>query len=361
MWIESLTILNCRLLRDISVKLSPNINLIIGDNASGKTSFLEALNLLASGKSFRTSHIADVISHGEKSILVSAKLNNDSENTSIGIEKTTKSSKIRINHQDIYTQAQLSSYLPITAIHPDSVELISGSPHYRRAYLDWLTFYTVPSFHATWKEYKHILKQRNICLKNSRHRYALNDWTMKLAELQPVINKHRIDTLTRLKPILKKVSSSLLENISVNIELQTGFPKDLEFDKNIIFDFYKSREEHDLRFQRTSSGVHRADLKITLNNKLAKECGSRGQIKLLVISLLLAQSSSVNINNNSGILFIDDLAAELDHTNKEKLINYIYSLNQQLFITSTKDIKLKKNQHKLFHVKHGDISEKQQM
>lgn len=360
MWIESLTILNCRLLKDISVELSPNINLIIGDNASGKTSFLEALSLLSSGKSFRTSHISEVISHQKCSVLVSAQLKSNSSSTNIGIEKTTKYSRIRINQQDIYTQAELSLHLPITTIHPDSVDVISGSPHYRRAYLDWLTFYTFPNFHKIWKEYKHILKQRNLCLKNANHRYALDDWTMKLVELQPVINQQRIDTLNILKPIFEKISKNLLGNAKVNIELQTGFPQEVLLEKDKLFDFYKDREEHDLKLQRTNSGVHRADLKIKLNNKPAKECGSRGQVKLLVICLLLAQSTAVNKNRSKGILLIDDLAAELDDKNKEKLMNYISSLNQQLFITSTKtiEIKIKNKKHKVFHVEHGEINGK---
>lgn len=356
MWINCVNIINCRSLKDISVELSPNINLIIGDNASGKTTFLEAISLLSTGKSFRTSHISEVISHKENSVLISAQLKFNSSITNIGIEKATNRSRIRINHQDVYSQAELSVHLPITSIHPDSVKLISGSPHDRRAYLDWLTFYTFPNFHNVWKEYKHILKQRNFCLRNRNHRYALDDWTLKLVELQPILNQQRMETINILKPIFIETSMNLLKRNIVDIELQTGLPKDIIFKKNELFDFYKSREEYDLKLQRTNSGVHRADIKITLNNKPAKECGSRGQIKLLVISLLIAQSTAVNKNNNPGILMIDDLASELDDRNKDMLMNYLSSLEQQLFITSTKPFELKNEQHKVFHVKHGKIN-----
>ena len=356
MWIEQLTIKNCRSLKDINLTFSPHLNLIIGENASGKTSLLEALTLLSNGKSFRTSHISELISHDESSVLVSSRINTKDGQSHIGFDKSSKKTKIRINKQDIYSQAELSLYLPITAIHPGSIELITGSPSLRRAYIDWVVFYLFPDFLDKWKEYRHILKQRNICLKQPKHRYALAKWTNELVTLQPVINNYRVKALKLIQPVLSSVSKNLLGEDEVSLTLTTGFPKDQSLDHDELLDFYIEKEFSDIKSQRTLSGIHAADIKIKIGSKPAKECASRGQLKLLVISLLLTQSAVINTSHEKGLLIIDDLAAELDQHNKEKLLKYLSTLNQQLVITSTNHINLGEIPHKVFHVKHGILS-----
>ena len=181
MWIKNITINNCRSLKSVSLELSSDLNMIVGPNASGKTSLLEALNILSKGRSFRTSHIDEVITETKESVLISAAIVDNGElkhegkpkvkktTSQIGIEKSKTKTKIRINKQDVYTQAELSSHLPITVIHPNSIDLITGSPAVRRSYLDWIAFYIYPDFLKQWKKYQHILRQRNICLKSPKH------------------------------------------------------------------------------------------------------------------------------------------------------------------------------------------------
>lgn len=356
MWVEHIDIKNCRSLKKVSLNLSPHLNLIIGENASGKTSFLEALSLLSTGRSFRTSHISEVIEFSSSSVLVSAKIISDEIHSQIGIEKSPKITRIRINKKDIYSQAELSIHMPITCIHPGSIEMITGSPFHRRSYIDWISFYLFPDFLNHWKEYKHILKQRNICLKNLKHRYALSDWTVKLVDAQPLINQYRMDALRIIEPILTKICNKLLHSPKIELNLKTGFPVDVRLDKTGLLRFYEERLNTDIKSQRTTYGIHRSDLDISLNGVPAKECGSRGQLKLLVISLLIAQSTAIKKTNGNGILLIDDIAAELDGKNKETLLNYLGTIKQQLFITSTSEIEIPEIDHKVFHVKHGGFT-----
>jgi len=358
MWIDNLNVNHCRLLDDINIVLSKDLNIILGENASGKTSLLESLSLLSSGKSFRTSHINNVISHNESAVLVSARLNFKNKTSQIGIEKSTSKTRIRINKQDVYSQAELSRHLPITIMHPESIELITGSPSYRRSFIDWITFYLYPEFHEKWKSYQHILKQRNLCLKDSKHKYALPKWTDELILLQPSITGLRIKAIEKLKKELNKVSKYLLGDGKVELIFNNGFPADIELDIDSLKQFYTQKEEYDLRLKRTSSGVHRADIKIMLDGKPAIQAASRGQLKLLAITLLLAQSTTINNDKEEkGIIVIDDLAAELDSKNKLKLINYLSTLEQQLIITTTKKLNLDNTPYKLFHVKHGIFTE----
>ena len=358
MWIEKLTVENCRLLKKVNISFSPKLNILVGDNASGKTSLLEALSLLSSGRSFRTSHISDVITHENESILVSAKTHSIDSSAQLGIQKSKNKSKIRINKKNIFSQAELSLHLPITVIHPNSIELITGSPKLRRAYIDWMAFYLYPDFHEKWKKYQHVLRQRNICLKSNKHRRSLNKWTEELIILQPYINEYRSNALNALKTEWIEITNHLFKNINFDIFYKTGFPENTPLDNESLFNYYTERESYDIKIQRTSGGVHRADFKLLMDNKLAVETASRGQLKLLAISLLLAQSRTINnINKEKGILLIDDLAAELDNHNKQKLLDYLSTLNQQLIVTMTKASKYPDLEFKMFHVKHGDITE----
>jgi len=362
MWIKNITIEHCRLIKSSKLSFSKELNLIVGPNASGKTSLLESLNILSKGRSFRTSHIDEVISDNEDSILVAALVIDDSPTNNnsiqIGIEKNKSKTKIRINKQDVYSQAELSSHLPITVIHPNSIDLITGSPAIRRSFLDWIAFYLFPEFHTQWKKYQHILKQRNICLKYSKHAYALDNWTKELIGIQPAIINYRQNVIELLQPILDKITSELLSKNKIELHLKTGFPKDLEISTEALSAFYKSKQEYDFKIKRTSAGSHRADFSILLNSTPAMECASRGQLKLLAICLLLAQSNCISkTKTGDGILLIDDLAAELDKDNKKILLNYLTTLNKQLIITSTKKMDFSETNPKVFHVKHGLIEE----
>ncbi len=358
MWIQKLNINNVRLIREETLEFCPGFNLIIGKNASGKTSLLESLSLLSSGRSFRSAHISEVISHNHQSALVNATLNDSNSIIKMGIEKGQSKTSIRINQKDIYSQAELSSHLPITIIHPNSLELITGAPSLRRSYIDWLAFYLFPDFHLKWKNYQHVLKQRNICLKSQKHFYALEKWTSELVINQPEIIEFRSKTVELIKPILNNITSVLLPNLSINIDLYSGFPTDVEISSKSLFEFYLSKADIDIKFKRTVTGAHKADLKIILEDKPASQSASRGQQKLIAISLLLARSEIIIKNKSTkGILLFDDLSAELDISNQQKLLQYISALELQTIITSTKELDYGLEQSKMFHVKHGTFTE----
>lgn len=359
MWVDKLKIQNCRILKNNELTLSPHSNIICGDNGSGKTSFLEALSLLSNGRSFRTSRISEVIHHNESSVLVSSSIKNKSNITShIGIEKTVEKTQIRINKKDVYTQSELSRHLPITIIHPDSIKLITGSPLERRAFIDWLSFYLYPEFHQVWKKYQHILKQRNSCLKNISHRYALDDWTKELINLQPLIHQFRSTSLEKLQATISQISPQILGDVKCEVSLKSGFSQNIKLNKNELTQYYADKQDYDIKLGRTQSGVHRADLVISMNGIQAIQSASRGQLKLITITLLLAQNNTIfELNESEAIIIIDDIAAELDKDNKKILLSYLTKLDQQLIITSPLNDKIKIKDAKMFHVKHGVIKE----
>lgn len=353
MRIESLSVNNCRLLDNISLKLSPSLNFIIGPNASGKTSLLEAISILSTGRSFRTSHISDVISTDSSSVLISANVITSSGDVKIGIEKSKAHTRIRINKKDIYSQSELSRYIPVTTIHPLSFNLITGSPSLRRSYIDWIAFYLYPEYHALWKTYYHILKQRNLCLKFNKHRYSLEKWTEKLVIHQPDIIHYREKSFNALLPELNKITELFLGDSKITIDLKSGFPINTEINTESLNKYYKEKESYDLKVQRTTSGIHAADFLIQINNRSVSKSASRGQLKLISSALLLAQSHTIKtILGTKSIILFDDFSSELDAVNGKKILDYLDSTNQQVFLTSVDELSFTE-QHKMFHVKHG--------
>ena len=364
MWLESITVHNCRIIIETKLALSPILNVIVGDNGSGKSSLLEALCILSRGRSYRTSRISEVISHSADTVLCTSLLNKPSHKKTlpIGIEKTSKQTTIRINRQDIKSQATLSKSLPITIIHPDSVELITGGPSIRRAFIDWIAFYQNREFYQLWKQYKHTLKQRNACLRTPSQRYALPYWTEQLISMQEPLHAYRLEALAILNQNIDQYSAGLWKGASLKLKLSTGFPSDTDINDHIALQrIFDARLDNDIKSCKTFYGIHRSDLKILIDDTIASQTVSRGQLKILSILLLISQSASVSTNNDEkGIIAIDDLTAELDDANRQRLLDLLIKTKQQLIITTTpqgmESMSLGSVEKVMFHVKHGEFS-----
>ena len=357
MLLEQLSISHCRIIEKAELKLSPRVNLICGDNGSGKSSILEAVAILSRGRSFRTSRITDVIRHDQEAILIRADSHDGENNFRIGIEKSKTSTRIRVNQQDINTQAALSRYLPITIIDPNSVELLTGSPSIRRSYIDWIAFYLYPEFHSIWQNYQRVLKQRNLCLRAPKFLASLPVWTEELIKSQSQIIDYRERSLDILNPQLAIFSEQLLEGHTIKLKLTTGFAQAMDLSVESQRAFYLERQETDIKSARTLAGAHRADLQVLFNDDIAQHSASRGQLKLIAIAMLLAQSSSIDPEDNrKGIIAIDDLAAELDGDNKLRLLSTLRGLEQQLLLTTTQSELIPlHDEDRVFHVKQGEV------
>ncbi|RVU83691.1 DNA replication and repair protein RecF [Leucothrix sargassi] len=358
MLLKQLSIAHCRIIENANLEFSPQVNLICGDNGSGKSSILEAIAILSRGRSFRTSRITDVISNQHDSLLIRADCVDADNLFRIGIERSKTSTRIRVNQKEVNTQAALSRYLPITIIDPNSVDLLTGSPSVRRSYIDWIAFYLFPEFHSIWQNYQRVLKQRNLCLRAPKYLSALPVWTDELIKSQLQIISYRERSLEVLNPQLASFCDQLLEGHSIQLKLTTGFAQAMDLSVESQKAFYLEKQESDIKSARTLSGAHRADLQVMFNDQIAQHCASRGQLKLIAIAMLLAQSRSIDPENNrKGIIAIDDLAAELDGDNKIRLLTTLRGLEQQLILTSTQAelIPLYDEDH-LFHVKQGKVN-----
>ena len=309
-----------------------DINIISGPNGSGKSSILEAIHILGTAKSFRSSSFRPVIMFGEKDCTVFGSLiNKYGDSVSLGVKKNISGShQIRIDGADHKGASNLARSLPIQTIYSGTYSLLEGGPKHRRQCLDWGVFHVEQEFYDYWKKFQRVLKQRNICLRENKGQLDIIDaWNNKFIELGTSLDVTRKQYFKELKPIFENFVSSLLNLSGLTIEFCSGWDKfqtleEVTF-KNILRDFALGV---------THSGPHRSDIKVNVNGVNAGQVLSRGQQKLVIYALKLAQCQLMNSKNISCLLLIDDLPAEVDSAHQEKLCKILGGLDVQLFLTS---------------------------
>lgn len=338
-----------------SIIPSPAINLIVGINASGKSALIEAIYILGRAKSFRSSAIKPVINFTQHQLIVSAQsLQTNGSQAHLGIQLDGKNIEIHINQQLRQKRSDLAYALPLQLIHPKSYELLDAGSQLRREFLDWGVFNNDENFLPAWRRFKKALSQRNALLK-TRQLEQINVWDKELVYYGTIVDCYRRQYLEKFIPVFIEIVSKFLSLDGIDLKLISGWDQAKEFSRVLIED-----QDKDLRYGFTHSGPHRGDFQLLVNNRLAKDFVSRGQLKLLVMSLKLAQVQLLaNEQSQTGCILIDDFAAELDVVNRAKLLRYLSELNCQVFMTATEavdfgDLSQIKN-YKMFHVEHGTI------
>ena len=357
MTLLKLDIYAVRNIQQESITPAPGINFIVGENASGKSTVIEAIFLLGRAKSFRSTTIKSVINFAHNHLIVSAQtVQANGSHAHLGIQLDSKSFCCRINQQSIQKRSDLAYALPLQIIHPKSYELLDAGPQLRREFLDWGVFNNDVSFLPAWRNFKKALSQRNSLLKAKRPAH-INVWDKELVYYGTIVNSYRQLYLKKFMPVFTDIINRFLELDDIDIKLISGWDTSMEFQQVLTVDLDK-----DLRYGFTHSGPHRGDFQLLVKNRLAKDFVSRGQLKLLVMSLKLAQVQLLtNEHSNMGCFLIDDFAAELDVTNRAKLLQYLNKMECQVFITATQksdfgDLSQIKN-YKMFHVEHGNIKQ----
>jgi len=361
MFLEEFHAQQFRNLSDFKLKLSQDLNVISGDNAAGKSSLLEAIGYLVSGRSFRTSKQNLLIAHDQQIFNLYGRFSNS---TKIGVSYNilTKLKKIRLDGQAAESLSMVASLYPVQVLSPESYHLIDSGPLERRKYLDWLLFHVEHSYQKDWVHFQRVLKQRNALLRlarNSSQLLELKAWSDQYCESALKIDRFRQEAAQWLLPEVKKVLASIeFEYVDdLNISYYSGYT-------GCLSDKLEESLEKDLANGTTQYGPHKADLRIKINGHLAKDLLSRGQKKLLVNSLYLSQTQLLKEKTEKDSLFIvDDFSSELDEGNQKVLVEALRKQkNVQIILSCLQAGMLKSlikgyNNVKMFHVEHGEINE----
>ncbi|MGC3981248.1 MAG: DNA replication/repair protein RecF [Steroidobacteraceae bacterium] len=333
------------------LEFDSRINLIVGQNASGKTSLLEAISLLGTGQSFRSPQTEALISRGTDDFLLVGRLQMGPVADIVGIKGSKDGKEIRINGEPANTFADLASRLPVQIIDPEVHRLLEDGPNRRRRFVDWGVFHVEHQFHQAYRRYQRALRQRNAALKSKQPLNVLKIWDQELIEQGSLIALLREKYLGELKPFIGNLGRELL-GLKVDIEYFKGWKKNLEFEAALKEAFTRDQIKG-----ATSPGPHRADIILKVENFAAKEQVSRGQQKMLACAFILAQQQHrIATGASPACLLIDDPAAELDVDNLGKLLGAIAQIPAQLIVTSLDtDLKNIFPTARLFHVEHGEV------
>ncbi|MBY4676580.1 DNA replication/repair protein RecF [Marinobacterium arenosum] len=332
MSISRLEIQHLRNLSQVKIEPSAQVNILSGLNGSGKTSVLEALHLLGLGRSFRTQHIRHLIQHQQSHCLVAAEIDplGQGRPQRLGVQRQLDGDSLYRyagNNIDLSTLAEL---VPLQVINADTFELLEGSPQARRQYIDWGSFHAERSFIQLWRGFRRVLKQRNTLLKCGKIDYRLRAvWDREFVRYAEQLTDQRARYIELLKPAFEAILARLLSGVSVEIGFRPGWDRKRPLDQHLAESF-----ERDLRQGFTSYGPQRADLRVKADGYNAAERLSRGQKKLVVSALKLAQGSLFHqLSQRACIYLIDDLPSELDSHHSQTFCEYLAGANNQCFIT----------------------------
>ena len=355
MRLTQLQIKNFRNLEDTQLTPVQGVNLIVGDNASGKTSLLEAIYYLSHVRSFRTQYVTDLILRQSPYLQLVANIETaENQTVPFGIRRSRNKSEIRVNKQPVKRVSDIAAQFPVLAIHPDSYKLITGSPSQRRQYLDWGVFHVEHGFFQAWQRYKKALAQRNASLKSKQKNDVCQLWNNEIHTTAHYIDQLRQQYFDKLSPYFNHLIKQFFGDAIVDIDYKRGWPIDFELIKLLEQNLQKERMKG-----YTQYGPHRAEITIKVNGQSAQTCISRGQQKLLVALMRLAQAMQfTEATNNSCVLLYDDLPAELDANHRKLILSVLSKMNIQLFLTAIEKQQLDLSAwkiKKMFHVEHGQV------
>jgi DNA replication and repair protein RecF len=338
------------------VELSPGFNFLVGPNGSGKTSVLEAIYLLGHGRSFKSSLTGRVIQNECDELFVHGRfLNPDQFELPIGINKQCDgSTEVKIGGESGQKLAQLAQVLPLQLIHPEGFELLTDGPKFRRAFIDWGVFHTEPHFYDAWGRFKRLNKQRNALLKTATHYRELSYWDQQMATLAENISQWRKEYIENMAKVAEEICRTFLPEFDIQLKYYRGWDKDTPYQ-----DILENNFERDQSLGYTLSGPNKADLRIKVNGMPVEDVLSRGQLKLMVCALRVAQGQHLTeMTGKQCIYLIDDFASELDSQRRQRLADCLKATGAQVFVSSITEsqiVDMLDENGKMFHVEHGTI------
>lgn len=353
--IRRLDILRIRNLSDVQIRPANTVNIISGNNGSGKTSLLEAIYMLGLGRSFRSQKLEPVIATDSEDCVIFSELG---DGVTIGLNKSRKKGHVlKLLGERQKSWVETARQLPMQIINSDSFLLLEGSPRIRRRFLDWGVFHVEHDFASAWRKATKCLTQRNLLLKHRKlDRMQLGAWDEELSTQGELIDSYRRSYFERLLPILNTALPRLIDLPSLSIHYERGWGS-----AQSLKEALSASLERDIKYGATQVGPHRADLSIKIGRHGASEVLSRGQQKLLVSAMKIAQSQLLfTLTQEKGLYLIDDLPSELDPANRVLICRLLEELNCQIFITCVDAAELEKCWSAgvtsgKFHVEHGKI------
>lgn len=319
--------------QDSSFEFEPGVNIIIGPNASGKTNLLEAVMMVAQGKSFRVKD-SELIMHGKEW----ARLDADTPELTrtVKIQKNDhKTNKTISVGEKVFTRLGSAGRLPTVLFEPSHLNFIVGSPDMRRDFLDSIIDQIDDSYSKLWGNYKRALVQRNSLLKspNVTNQDQVFVWDVRLSEFGSIIVRKRLELIDSINSVASETYSAIAGKDS---KLEIKYTPNVSADQYASYFHKKLEERYELDRLRgfTSAGPHREDIILKLNDFSQQNTASRGEVRTTLLTLKIIELQLLErVTGRKPLLLLDDVFSELDGARRKALTKYLQ--HYQTFITTT--------------------------
>lgn len=356
MIVRNIKLKNFRCFSDFQLNFDNKFVVLEGNNGTGKTSILEALYYACYLRSFRTRTKNELISFSQNHFFIQVDFDEEidpiSNQIQIGYSRSDGKS-VKLNKKSISSFKDIISRYKVIALVEDDLQLIVGAPEFRRAYLNQSLFLLEPDLIDPFKEYKRNLDQRNKFLFiNSNNKISgsvydeLYSWTKLLWEKTVFLQNKRIELLNKIQKSVNIFLQSYFKTLDQDISIELTYArKNMNKNKseetfNVVdsFDLFWKKYElklmaNEMRWQRSLFGIHLDDFYINFKNKRARFFASRGQQKLILFLLKIAQLIQIQ-GSETGILLLDDFITDFDIKRLVSSISLLKDQQFQSFITS---------------------------
>ena len=348
MYCRRVEVKNFRNIKDAQVDFSPGVNVLVGENAQGKTNLLEAIFYASVGRSFRAANIGEMIKFGEKSAEISLDYQcTDRERAdSLSIKLFTDKKKIvEKNHLKVERMSDIVGSFRAVLFCPEHLSLIKEGPSERRNYLDIAISRISPKYIRSLQRYAYFLKQRNALIKEAyNNRAAFNAtvdlWSEKMAEEAAIISEMRYLFTERVSRLVnshfEKMTGSR-ERVDMVYKGCAGLEREEYLDRDKVkakyMELLSSSHDREISMGATLYGIHKDDADIKLNGKSARIYASQGQQRSLALAMKLAEGEICKEEFGDYPVFLfDDVLSELDDTRRDYMI--LSATDKQVIIST---------------------------
>ena len=332
------------------IKFNPGLNILWGQNGSGKTSVLEAIHTLSFGKSFKTSKHQELLTIGDELLTIKGNFSQKETKETVTLHQNKKGERrFRVGDKRVFGLKDLIGKNPVVVLSPEEQAVTKGAPAQRRQFFNKMFSSISRPYAETLVRYHKILKQRNAALIQIRDKKEKQDslkiWDEHLSQEAISLWKKRQDLFNQYNKELKKVLEGFSDDEKLNLEYQAPTLK-----KNTFLQKLNKTTTRDITTGQTNAGPHRDDFNLIWDTKNLKKLGSQGEHKITLILLKLAELFFIATKTKTTpTLLLDDLFAKLDSDRSQKIVKLIKKFEQkfqtkiQTIITTTDLISLEKS------------------
>lgn len=357
MYIKNLCLKSFRNYEKLNIELSPNLNILYGDNAQGKTNILEAIYISAMGRSQKAQKDSQIIkmSENEAHIQVFAVKDHSQNRIDVHLKKDTKKG-IAVNGIPIKKSSELFGIIYIVIFSPEDLNLIKSGPSERRRFMDMEMCQLSSVYYYDLQQYYKVLKQRNNLLKTLQKNQNIKDtlfvWNVQLVNYGCKVIQSRNKFINKIN----QIASIIHKNITGGKELLK-----IEYMPNVYIDDFEMKLnrhlERDIMLGSTSVGPHKDDLIFYINNDDVRIYGSQGQQRTAALSIKLSEIELIKEETlHEPILLLDDVLSELDESRQVYLLENIKNVQTIITCTGIEDsIKKYIDKAKIYKIKNGEV------